>query len=274
MTEQALEALKAGDLSGAIKIGENAARQQPAKSEFRVFLFQLYAVRGSWDRALRQLNIVSDLDPATEMMASSYRQLMVCEGVRREVFEGTRAPVCFGKPPDWFGLLVEALRHDGNGEHVAAKSLRDSVFEQADTTSGAVNGAAFEWIADGDERLGPLMEAMVNGRYFWIPFDRIKNVTIEAPADLRDMVWLPASFKWANDGTAVGFIPSRYVGSEASSDELIALSRKTDWQQMGDGSWCGLGQKIYATNTAEMALFDCRDLSLDCKTTDLTDTDG
>ncbi len=39
----------------------------------------------------------------------------------------------------------------------------------------------------------PVLEAMVNGKYYWIPFSRLASIVIEAPADLRDRVWLPAT---------------------------------------------------------------------------------
>ncbi len=35
-------------------------------------------------------------------------------------------------------------------------------------------------------RLGPVIEAMVNGRYFWVPFAAIGELDFDPPADLRD----------------------------------------------------------------------------------------
>ena len=88
--------------------------------------------------------------------------------------------------------------------------MRDEAYESAPTVSGSVNGDAFEWIADADSRIGPFMEAIVNGKYYWIPFHRIASVIIEPPADLRDLVWTPAQFSWANGGQAIGLVPARY----------------------------------------------------------------
>ena len=36
--------------------------------------------------------------------------------------------------------------------------------------------SAFEWIADADDRLGPVLEAIVNGRYYWVPFERVRRI--------------------------------------------------------------------------------------------------
>ena len=70
----------------------------------------------------------------------------------------------------------------------------------APTASGTIDGKPFEWIADADPRLGPIMEAMVDGKYYWVPFTRLSRLDIEAPADLRDQVWMPAHFTWSNGG--------------------------------------------------------------------------
>ena len=36
-------------------------------------------------------------------------------------------------------------------------------------------------------------EAIINGRYYWIPFSRLTRVSIEPPTDLRDMVLAKAA---------------------------------------------------------------------------------
>ena len=69
-----------------------------------------------------------------------------------------------------------------------------------DSACGTVNGEAFEWIADADMRLGPVLEAVVNGKYYWMPFSALAQVDIDPPEDLRDMVWLPAHFLFVNGG--------------------------------------------------------------------------
>ena len=53
--------------------------------------------------------------------------------------------------------------------------------------SKAPSGQPFEWLADADMRLGPVLEAYINGRYAWIPFARLGRIRIEAPEDLRDV---------------------------------------------------------------------------------------
>jgi type VI secretion system protein ImpE len=242
---------------------QHLARAEPARVAHRGALFQLQCIAGAWDKAARQLAVLADLDPTTELFASQHRALLACEAERAEVFAGRQSPSCLGRPPGWFPLLVEALRLDGAAEHGAAKVLREQAFAQAEATPGQLDGAAFAWIADADERLGPVLEAVLNGRYLWVPFDRLRRIETEPPQDLKDLVWLPAKLTLANGAEAAGFVPTRCPGSEAMEDDAIRLARRTEWRQLGgEGSWVGLGQRMLATDHGEHALLEVRAIEL------------
>lgn len=249
-------------LAEAITSAKQVVRREPAEPRHCLALFQLLAVAGEWAGALKQLELASDLDPKLGLYVTAHRPLVACEGVRSDVFSGRQAPLCLGQPPSWLAHLIEALRLDAQGQHVAAKGLRDRAFREAEATAGALDGNAFGWLADADERLGPVLEVVLNGRYFWVPFDRVKRIDVDEPENLGDLVWLAARFTWAHQGTAVGFIPVRYPGSEDHDDDAIRLARRTEWQQMGDGSWKGVGQRMLATDQGEYALLDVRAIEL------------
>jgi len=159
-------------------------------------------------------------------------------------------------------LQMEALKLTAAGHYAQARQLRDEAFELAPTTAGTIDGKPFEWIADADARLGPMLEAIVNGRYYWIPFHRIRKIQVEEPADMRDMVWTPVHFEWANGGEMVGMIPTRYPGSEASDDSQIRLARKTEWVQRDEETFFGLGQRMLATDEGDYPLIDVRSIEL------------
>lgn len=108
-----------------------------------------------------------------------------------------------------------------------------------------------------------MLEAVINGRYYWLPFTRLSKVDMEEPEDLRDVVWMPAHLQFANGGESVALIPTRYPGSHAVPDGLIALARKTEWQDAGDDAHHGLGQRILATDAEEIPLMDIRAITID-----------
>jgi len=259
---QAEQSLQAGDLQGALTQLQDQVRKNPANVQYRVFLFQLLAVLGQWERAFTQLKVLGEMDAGTLAMVKTYQAALSCEALRAEVFAGQRTPLLFGQPEQWMALLIEALRLTATGAGTEAQTMREQAFAAAPTTNGTLDGQPFEWIADADMRLGPMLEAIINGRYYWVPFAHIRTLRIEQPTDLRDLVWLPATFIWANGGEVVGFIPTRYPDSAHSDDAMLRLSRKTEWQERPGDCYVGLGQRLLATDTGEYPLLDCRLIEL------------
>ena len=252
------QALKAGDAHLALKLLSDQVRSNPQAAKLRVFMFQLLAVLGQWDRALNQLQVASELDASTLPMVQTYREAVHCETLRLQVFAGKKVPMLFGEPEPWVAMLIEALLLEGRGEMAAARRLRTRALDEAPATDGTLDGQAFEWIADADSRLGPTLEAVINGRYYWLPWNRLMQVTLEAPVDLRDAVWMPAHFQFSNGGESVGFIPTRYPATDLASGDLLALSRRTEWRENASGGFEGLGQRVITTSESEVALMDVR----------------
>ena len=166
----------------------------------------------------------------------------------------------FGEPEQWLALLVEALLLEGRGHVAEGAALRAKALEEAPASPGALDNQPFEWIADADSRLGPVIEGVINGRYYWIPFDCLARLHVEKPTDLRDMVWTPAHFTFTNGGESVGVIPTRYPGSEACGDGQILLARRTEWSEPRPGIYHGLGQRLLATDSGEASLMDIREV--------------
>jgi type VI secretion system protein ImpE len=251
-----------GDLDAALQDLQAQIRREPANAKYRIFLFQLLAVLGQWDRALSQLNVAGELDEGALAMVQTYREALRCEVLRADVFAGRRSPIVLGKPDNWLALLLEALRLSAEERYEEAGRVRAQALEGAPLTPGSINGEPFDWIADGDMRMGPVLEAIVNGRYYWVPFSHVARLTIEKPTDLRDLVWMPAYFTWANGGEGVGLIPTRYPDSQVSQDADVRRARKTLWMERPGGLFVGLGQRMLATDQGEYAIMNVREIAL------------
>ena len=261
----ALETLRAGDVPGTLEMLKQNVRKAPRDPRLRTFLFQMFCVTGEWDRALTQLTAVSELDPMALPMAHAYRLAIRCEVLREGVFRGERSPTVLGDPGPWLPLLIEATKRLAHGKADEAADLRDQAFEAAEETGGTLNGEPFAWIADADPRLGPVLEVFVNGNYMWVPFTRIQEIGFDPPADLRDQIWMPASFTWSNGGEMMGFVPTRYPGS--TTDAALSLSKRTDWHDLSPDWSVPLGQRILVTDTAETAVMDVRTLTITAEAT-------
>lgn len=250
--------LKEGRPNEALQLLTAEVRNNPADVKRRVFLFQLLALLGQWERAQNQLNVSGELDPLNVIMVGAYSEALKGELVRAEVFAGKRMPVVIGEPEQWLALLLQALKLSADGRHEQAAALREQAFEQADAVSGDIDGTPFEWLADADPRMGPCLEIVVNGGYSWVPFSRIRELKFDPPSDLRDKVWMPVQVTWTNGGRAIGFIPTRYPGSEKSEDHEVVMARKTEWMEAAPNLYVGCGQRMLATDAAEYPLLDVR----------------
>jgi type VI secretion system protein ImpE len=87
-------------------------------------------------------------------------------------------------------------------------------------------------------------------------------VTVEPPEDLRDVVWMPAHLQFENGGESVALIPTRYPGSEASSDGAVQLARTTEWDEVVPGAYHGRGQRTFITDSGEVPLMELRALTI------------
>lgn len=263
MTADARELLQANDLRGALDALQSAVRSNPGDPKLRIFLFQLLCVMGDWKRAVSQLKLSAELDPIAIPMAQAYREAIICEVFREKVFAGEKDPLVFGEPLQWVALLIEANKALAQGNASQAADLRGKAFDLVPDMGGTLNGERFEWIADADMRLGPILEIIINGRYFWMPFSAIKSMSIEAPEDLRDSVWTAAQLTVQNGGEFVALIPTRYVGTHTSEDGAAMMSRATTWLDLGAETFAGVGQRLLTTDVSEIPLMELRTLEMD-----------
>ncbi len=256
----AAEFIAQGDPDAALAVLQTQVRGNAADPKLRVFLFQLLCVLGQWPRALQQLQVCGELDAGALAMVNTYREAVQCEAVREAVFAGRTLPHLFGQPPAWVALLAQALQADATGDDAHAARLRQQALEQAEPSAGVLDGQAFEWIADADSRLGPVLEVVIKGRYGWLPFAALSKLRLEPPVDLRDLVWMPAQLMFINGGEVVALVPTRYAGSGAQADAAIRMGRKTEWLELATDQYRGLGQRVLTTDVAECGLLQVREI--------------
>lgn len=269
MSNTAEELLAAGDPAAALKALQAQVRTHAADPKLRTFLFQLLVVLGQWRRALDQLKVCGELDAGTLAMVNTYTAAVQCEMVREAVFAGKTLPHVFGPPAAWVAQLAQALQLDGQGEPAGAAALRDEAFEAAPASGGTLvvgDGPEqpFAWMADADSRLGPVLEVIINGRYGWLPMVHCQALAIEPVEDLRDLVWAPVHVTFANGADTVALMPTRYAGTPVADDGLAALSRRTEWIELGGGAgaqYRGIGQRTLTTDVSEHGLLELRQIS-------------
>jgi len=232
MTVQQL--FQSGQLDEAVKALTAEVRDDPTDSQRRTFLFELLCFAGDYSRAEKQLDVLSQGGPQSEMGALLYRGALAAERTRHEMFERQAYP----KPAG-----------DLTVPHV----------------TGTINGKSFHNLTDSDERIGANLEVFVAGTYVWIPFSLLSSIHISPPKKLRDLLWLPALVRpsAAFQGRELGevLLPVLNPFSWRSPDSAIRLGRATAWEEDGSDEAVPKGQKVLLADDEEWPLLELRDIT-------------
>ena len=121
--------LRDGNIDACLTLLKADIRSRPSDDKLRVFLAQVHCVLGNWEKALTQLKVAAELDADNLLLARYYESVIQCEALRAEIFAGKRTPLACGEPPEWFGLLVQALQMTAQEDFAAAQALREQAFE-------------------------------------------------------------------------------------------------------------------------------------------------
>jgi len=204
-------------------------RDHPADVAQRTFLFELLCFSGDYDRAEKQLAVLSQGNPENEMGAVLYYSALHAEKTRHKVIE-------------------------------KQEFSRDNSVSRP----GTLNGRNFFSLRDADPDLGARLEVFAAGAYLLIPFEHIASVQIQAPKKLRDTLWIPAmvqtgpSFKGADLGEVL--IPAVYPFSWKHPNESVWLGRVTDWAADDEGTEYPSGQRILLLDGEEVPILEVRSL--------------
>ncbi|MDF0606061.1 hypothetical protein HZU77_010415 [Neisseriaceae bacterium TC5R-5] len=248
--------LKEKNLEALLDEVSEAVKKQPNNAEQRWLLFQILCVNGAWERALKQLAAWGKLESAGVAKAQMYRNLIESELFRVEVFAGKRQAGFIEPLPEWAVCLQNANSLFSEGNLQEADRLRIKALDMAPISEGqGSNIGQFTWLSDSDTRLGPICEMIVAGGYRWLPFEIIEKISIAPISSLVDMVWCPAVVVTHDHTVLKGYIPSRYPGSELA-EEKFKLGYETSWQDVGETTIIGVGQKTWSTDAKDYGVLE------------------
>lgn len=228
---------------------ESDIKARPTDADLRAAFVQLLCLAGNWQRARTQLKSWLALKPQAKPAVTLLEQAIDGELERQQVMAGQAAPRMPEQAWPWLAHLVSALEADSRGDLAAAQALREQALDAAAANPGQLRASdedhAFDWLMDGDARLGPVCELIVNGHYFWAPFSAIAEIECLAPSGVVDLVWRHARVCLVDGTEQVCQIPARYPVSADTADRFL-LGRETHWQPRdSEGSQCiGQGQKV------------------------------
>ena len=255
--------IQSGDSAKALDALKERIRHDAGNADLRLSLAQLEMITGNWKKASDAADTASTLDSSRELLCQQWKLLIQAEETRTEVFAGRKTAIVMGDPEPWIAGLQDALRLDSEGHGEAADAARRHAMEAAPARSGRIDGNAFAWLCDADERIGPTFEAVINGRYTWVPQAVVTHMEFHKPAEMIDLVWSEAVIRLKNGGETTALMPTRYPGSESSEDGKIQLARLSTFQETAGGTSCGLGQRMFATDADDYPILQTTTIEFD-----------
>jgi type VI secretion system protein ImpE len=243
--------LISGQLTLAIERLNSEVKSHPTDTHMRTSLFELLCAAGDYQRAMRQLDSISQLESKAEVGVQVYRNALVAEQARSRLATDGLLPSFLTKPPRSALLRIEALNRLRERSAREARLLLEEAVEAEKAIPGTIDGLSFDDISDGDALLGPIVEAIINDRYVWLPFAQMKRIAVAKPKTMRDLIWIPASIEPVVGSVVNALIPVLYSGSAAHSDDQVRLGRATDWEDVGAGLMRGRGQRILFVDESE-----------------------
>jgi len=222
----------AGQLGAAIEALGVELRSNPADAQRRTFLFELLSFAGDWVRAEKQLDVLAKNGTMVEAGTLMYKAAIIAERVREHMFDTGDFPTAPAPSP----------------------------------VAGTLNGEPFASITDADPRIGARLEVMAGGRYLWLPFAHLASISMPVPSQLRDLHWAPAHL---NLGPSVKdqdlgdvLLPAITPAAWRQTDDELRLGRATDWEELPDGDFAPVGQKLLRVDGRDVPLLSIRELSI------------
>ncbi|MEI2266109.1 type VI secretion system accessory protein TagJ [Erwinia sp. CGal63] len=249
------ELMSGATLAETLARVENDIKSRPADADLRAAFVQLLCLAGHWPRAKTQLKSWLALKPQARPTVTLLEQTITAEIQRAAVFEGLAMPRMPGEAFAWAEDLLKALRKEHASE---ADELRAAAFEAAPLNPAQVitqdeQAHSVAWLIDGDGRLGPICELIVNGHYTWLPFAAIREMRFQAPASVTDLVWRHTAVTLIDGSEQVCQLPVRYPFADTASDNL-RLGAVTEWSPLDDQQFIGHGQKTWLSEERDFPL--------------------
>jgi len=227
----AKELYREGKLREAIKALGDELKSNPLDATRRTFLFELLLFAGEYDRAEKQLDMLATTEAKAAGGALLYRSAVHAERTRAEMFARGETPEVKDSPA--FG--------------------------------GLLNGKPFDDISDPDPRIGPNLEVFIAGSYTWIPFQHLRRLEMERPANLRDLIWARARIETSKEfrlqDLGEVLLPALAPLSWKHSDDAVRLGQKTVWEDDAEHGAVPYGQKLLLSGDDEESILELRNLT-------------
>ncbi len=257
----ATEHFRADQLPEAIAAASARLKSNPREMSVRWFLSELLCFAGEFDRADNQLDTLATQNDEMKLAASLFRQLIRAEQARGQFYTEGRVPEVVENPGTDMRLRLEASILLRTGETGKATSLLVEAERSRLKNPGKTDEAPFSDFRDLDDLTSSVFEIFTpNGKFYWVPIDRMQRVEFHPCARARDLLWRPAHAEIESGPSGEVFFPTLYAGSTKAADPLIRLGRKTEWIGTGEEPVRGLGLRTFLLGDKDLSILELKTL--------------
>lgn len=225
----------------------------------RSFLMELLCIAGDLDRASKQLDTLTQQSPHHSINMTIIRQLIRAELTRRECFNEGRLPEFVGELTRDLHYRIQAITEIRRGNFTTANEILKTAEQQFPNLTGYCNLKSFSAFRDLDDICAYIFEAFTsNGKYYWIPIDKVKTITFSLPTRPLDLLWRTAEIEIIDGPEGTIHIPATYYSWKNDLNDALKLGQETVWR--GNGPIFGLGQRTFLVGDNDMPMMNIKSL--------------
>jgi type VI secretion system protein ImpE len=124
-----------------------------------------------------------------------------------------------------------------------------------------MNPEKFAEFYDCDNTFAGIIEVMVHDRYIWFPLSSVRELTVQKPTTLLETIWASGRVVTWDGLTTECFLPVSYPGSSCHENSQIRMGKMTDWIDLGNGNYSGIGQHLFQVGEREAGILELGEIS-------------
>lgn len=229
--DQVKTLLNQGRLDDALFSLKTCVRDSPSDIAARSTLVSLFALQGDLDRAQTQFQAQQNLQGT--VLPPAFEKLILASQTRERVINGQETPHYLLEKPSWADDYQTALAaFASTGSESQLNELSASLTPNLDQISGQTGPLSFEGFRNCDTRLSPVIEAVIDGVYTWIPLSDLQRLSIpERPDLVQDLVWCPVILMLTDSEVRHGHLFTTYPGTAEHGSTAAKLARTVEWDE-------------------------------------------
>jgi type VI secretion system protein ImpE len=252
------DALRAGDIAGALAAATVAVKAAPTDADARWLMAELLLITGEAERADRMLDAAALNEPNPAVL--EFRKLLRAEVLRAQVLRDGRAPKYQGDDATQAQKAAMRarmlLRLSDTAGAIEAAAEVESLRARAPGRLESADGSAvpFDDLRDVDDLLAAEFEVLTTaGDYMLVPVERVRSLAFDAPRRSRDLIWRRCAIDLKDGTEGVVYFPAIYLGAVVETDNALRLGRATEWTDPAEGPVRGRGQRVVLAGDQALA---------------------